>query len=58
MDQVYFGGFMSLRTYQFRNKKNSVLVFGVIIYEKIKSLMNGRQCWDSNQKRHGQWRDR
>ena len=35
-------------------KRASVLVFGIIFYGKIKSLMNGRPCRDSNQKCHRQ----
>ena len=29
-----------------------VLVFGMIIYGRMKSLMKGRPCGDSNLKRH------
>ena len=40
-----------------KKKKHSVLVFGIIVYEKIRSLIKGRPCRDLNPSRHRHWND-
>ena len=52
---LYF--FLLINLKKEKTKTPSVLVFGMIIYGKTKSLINGRPHLDPNQKCYRQWRD-